>query len=167
MPTADGRTAAQMSMNGCPTISTSGERTLAAILVSLEPATRWSTSTPRRRPGRGGEARDDGRQVVDALQVLHHDADVAQVVAPDLLHQLGVVLALDVDPAGPGHLGPGPLAAGAATEPEAVRVGPRPGPAGAGGTSVTGWPSSRNAAGVSGKTRRLPCRSSSVTAPFS
>ena len=35
------------------------------------------------------------------------------------------------------------------------------------GTSVTACPSSRNAAGVSGKTRRLPCRSSSVTAPCS
>src|SRR5260370_8138237 len=46
---------------------------------------------------RGGEIPDDGGQVVDALQVLHDDADIAQVVAPDLLDQLGVVLALDVD----------------------------------------------------------------------
>src|SRR6266581_335908 len=61
---------------------------------------------------RGGEAPDDGGQVVDAFQVLHHDADIAQVVAPDLLHQLGIVLALDIDPAGPGHLGPGPFRRG-------------------------------------------------------
>src|SRR6266851_2629532 len=59
---------------------------------------------------RGGEIPDDGGQVVDALQVLHDDADIAQVVAPDLLDQLGVVLALDVDPARAGDLGPGPLA---------------------------------------------------------
>jgi hypothetical protein len=52
------------------------------------------------------EVADDGRQVVDAFQVLDDDADVAQVVAPDLLHQLRVVLALDVDPAGLGDLGP-------------------------------------------------------------
>ena len=52
------------------------------------------------------EVTDDGRQVVDALQVLHDHADVPQVVAPDLLHQLRVVLALDVDPAGLGDLGP-------------------------------------------------------------
>ena len=46
-------------------------------------------------------------QVVDAAEVLDHDALDAQVVAPDLLHQLGVVAALDEDPAGPGHPGPG------------------------------------------------------------
>ena len=37
----------------------------------------------------------------------------------------------------------------------------------AGRRSVTGSPSSRNAAGCSGKLRRLPCRSSSTTAPDS
>src|ERR1700733_13382145 len=52
------------------------------------------------------EVADDGRQVVDAFQVLDDDADVPQVVAPDLLHQFRVVLALDVDPAGLGDLGP-------------------------------------------------------------
>jgi hypothetical protein len=54
------------------------------------------------------EVADDGRQVVDAFQVLHDDADISQVIAPDLLHQLRVVLALDVDPAGLGDLGPLP-----------------------------------------------------------
>jgi hypothetical protein len=52
------------------------------------------------------EVADDGREVVDAFQVLDDDADVPQVVAPDLLHQLRVVLALDVDAAGLGDLGP-------------------------------------------------------------
>ena len=58
---------------------------------------------------------------------------------------------------------------GAATDPEAVRAGRADGdgPDEAGGMSVTGLPSSRNAPGVSGKTRLRPCRSSSVTAPFS
>src|SRR5690349_4703462 len=62
---------------------------------------------------------------------------------------------------------------GAATEPEAVRAG-RPAapaaapaaPAGAGRTSVTRRPSSRNAS-LSGNSLRRPCRSSSVTASFS
>src|SRR5260370_29128484 len=59
-------------------------------------------------PARGcrRESGDDRGQVVDAPQVLHHDADIAQVVAPDLLHELGIVAALDVDPARPRHLGP-------------------------------------------------------------
>ena len=59
---------------------------------------------PEAAAGRGGEPRHDGRQIVDALQVLHDDPHVPQVIAPDLLHELGVVLALDVDPARPGHL---------------------------------------------------------------
>src|SRR6266705_6664656 len=55
---------------------------------------------PAGRPG--GEAGHDRGQVVDTAEVLDHDADVAQVVAPDLLDELGVVPALDVDPARPG-----------------------------------------------------------------
>src|SRR6266702_7602940 len=49
-----------------------------------------------------GELGHDRGQVVDAAEVLDHDADVAQVVAPDLLDELGVVPALHVDPARPG-----------------------------------------------------------------
>ncbi len=106
-PSAAGLTADQMSMNGWPTTSTSGwPATAAAIRLSLDPATRWSTRTPSRCRGPGWNSSTMAGQVVDALQVLDHDADVAQVVAPDLLHQLGVVLALDVDPAGLGDLGP-------------------------------------------------------------
>jgi hypothetical protein len=57
-------------------------------------------------PVPGLELGQDLRQVVDTLQVLDHHTDVAQVVAPDLLHQLGVVPSFDVDAAGPGHPGP-------------------------------------------------------------
>src|SRR6516164_5528935 len=61
---------------------------------------------------------------------------------------------------------------GAATEPDAVRPAgipatPRMAVAPVGRTSTTGLPSSRNGAWPSGNTRRLPCRSSSVTASFS
>src|SRR3546814_15562083 len=42
---------------------------------------------------------------VHAVQALDDDALVAQVVAPDLLDQLGVVDALDQDPAGAGDAG--------------------------------------------------------------
>ena len=59
-------------------------------------------------PSRGGaELADDGGQVVDAVQRLDDDALDAQVVAPDLLDELGVVLALDVDPALAGDPGAG------------------------------------------------------------
>ena len=59
---------------------------------------------PAHRPG--AEVGDYRGQVVNAAQVLHDDTHVAQVIAPDLLHQLSVVAALDVDPAGPGDPGP-------------------------------------------------------------
>jgi len=44
--------------------------------------------------------------VVDAVEALHHHALHPQVVAPDPLDKLGVVDALDQDPAGPGPPGP-------------------------------------------------------------
>ena len=44
-------------------------------------------------------------QVVDPVQRLDHDPLDPQVVAPDPLHQLGVVLALHQDPGGPGDPG--------------------------------------------------------------
>jgi hypothetical protein len=56
--------------------------------------------------GGGLEVLDDRGEVVDALQVLHSDGDVAQVIAPDLLDEFGVVLALNIDAAGPRDLGP-------------------------------------------------------------
>ena len=121
--------------------------------------------------GRGGEAGDDRRQVVDALEVLHDDADVAQVVAPDLLDQLGIVAALDVDAARLGDLGPARRCRDRSRRGSRGCPGGTPcpsGPAcGPGRTSCTGLPSSRKGAGLSGNTRRLPWRSSSVTASFS
>ena len=70
------------------------------------PATRWSTRTPTRRSGPGLEVAQVVGEVVDAAEVLDDDALDAQVVAPDLLDQLGVVAALDEDPAGAGDPGP-------------------------------------------------------------
>lgn len=54
MPTTAGRTACHTSTNGWPVTSTCGPATAAAIRLSFEPGTRWSTSTPSRRrsPGR-------------------------------------------------------------------------------------------------------------------
>ena len=59
-------------------------------------------------PPLGGwaEVGHDLLEVVDAVEHEDDDALVAQVVTPDLLHQLGVVLALHPDPRGARHLGP-------------------------------------------------------------
>ena len=57
--------------------------------------------------GRAELAHDRG-QVVHAVQRLDDDALDAQVVAPDLLDQFGVVLALDVDAAARARPAPGP-----------------------------------------------------------
>ena len=122
MPTTDGFTACQMSMNGCPTTSACSPVTCPAMRDSLEPFTRWSTSTPSRRPGDGRNSRTMPGQVVDAVQRLHDDALDAQVVAPHLLDQLGVVLALDVDRGPRGRRGPGRRRR--TVDPEALRCGP-------------------------------------------
>src|SRR5699024_6144547 len=53
----------------------------------------------------GRELGDDGGQVIGAAQLLDNHALEAQVVAPHLLDQFGVVAAFDVDPAGTGHAG--------------------------------------------------------------
>jgi len=168
MPTADGRTAAQMSMNGCPTTSTSGERTLDAILVSLEPATRWSTSTPRRRSRRGGEVPDDGGQVVRCLPGTPPPRRWSRrVVAPDLLHQFRGGRACPRRRSGwPGLSWPGPFPPRARPpEPEAgASVCFLEGAARGGRDErdrLSG--SSRNAGrGQREDPGRLPCRSSSV-----
>ena len=52
------------------------------------------------------EVGHDTGEIVDAAEVLDHHPNVAQVVAPDLLHQLGVVATLDINPAGQRDLGP-------------------------------------------------------------
>ena len=55
---AAGLTACQMSTYGWPTTSTCGRpATCAAMRVSFEPGTRWSTSTPSRRSGSGPNSR--------------------------------------------------------------------------------------------------------------
>ena len=91
---------------GGPTISTclpTGDlATDWAIRLSLEPGTRWSTSTPTAALGPGPEVAQVLAEVVDALEVLHDHALDPQVVAPHLLDELGVVPPLDEDPAGPG-----------------------------------------------------------------
>ena len=105
MPSAAGFTACQTSTYGWPATSTCGSRTAATMRLSLEPGTRWSTSTPSRRRGVGPELADRAGQVVDAVQRLDHDALDPQVVAPDPLDQRGVVHALDPDPAAAGDPG--------------------------------------------------------------
>ena len=114
--------------------------------ASFVPGTRWSTRTPSRRPGAGLELGDDAGEVVDAVHELDDDALDAQVVAPDLLDELGVVPALDVDARAARH--PGARAVDrhrAARGPRggAPRVGERAVAARRGGVSVTGAPSTR------------------------
>ena len=137
MPRRSGFTACQTSMNGCPTTSTclpTGERAMpCAIRLSLEPLTRWSTSTPdpalRARP----EVAQVVGEVVDTAEELHDHALDAQVVAPDLLDQLGVVPALDEDPAGPGDPGLGAVHGDrAGRRAGRLRRAPRRGPGGSG-----------------------------------
>src|SRR5215208_4234722 len=61
---------------------------------------------PEPPPFSRGEVSHDAGEVVDAAEVLNDHPDVAQVVATNLLHQLGVVATLDIDPAGQRGLGP-------------------------------------------------------------
>ena len=137
-----------------------GQSRASAIRLSFDPGTRWSTSTPSRRPAPGPNSRDRGRQVVQAVDRLHHDALHPQVVAPDPLDQGRVVDALHPDPGGPGGARPEP-----GDHPGAGRrAAPEPRPADRGRTRVTCWPSTRKAPGASGNIRRRPCRSSRVTA---
>jgi hypothetical protein len=55
---------------------------------------------------RGLELGHGPGQIVDAVQRLDHDSELAQVVAPDMFDQFCIVLALDPNPRGPSHLGP-------------------------------------------------------------
>ncbi len=52
------------------------------------------------------ELGDTPDEVVDAVHRFDDDAELAQVVSPDVLEQFGIVPTLDPDPAGPGHPGP-------------------------------------------------------------
>ncbi len=102
------------------------------------------------------ELGDDLGQVVDPFEVFDDHALHPEVVAPDLLHERGVVDALDVDPALLGHLGLQALD----RDRNPRRCASGPGALRSGRTSVTGLPSRRKAAGSMGNSRRRPNRSS-------
>ena len=108
-PSRSGLTACQTSMNGWPTTSTClprGERaTPWAIRLSLEPGHEVVDQDADPAVRAGPEVAQVVGEVVDAAEVLDDHALDPQVVAPDLLDELGVVAALDEDPAGPGDPG--------------------------------------------------------------
>ncbi len=58
---------------------------------------------PESRARSGLPFADDGRQIVDAAEVLDDDALGPQIAAPDLLDQFGVVAPLDENAAGARH----------------------------------------------------------------
>ncbi len=108
-PSRSGLTACQMSMNGWPTMRTcwpSGDAAMpwaiAGLLGSRHQVVDEDPDPASRPRPEGGQL---GGQVVDAAEVLDHDPLDAQVVAPHPLDQLGVVAALDEDPARPRHPG--------------------------------------------------------------
>ena len=109
-PTRSGLTACQTSTYGCPSTSTNsppGPRaTCSAIRRLLAPRHQVVDQHTEPPAAFRGEFGDDPGEIVHAAEVLDHYADVAQVIAPDLLDQFGVVPALDVDPAGQRDLRP-------------------------------------------------------------
>ena len=127
--------------------------------LSFDPGTRWSTSTPSRRAGTRTELGDRRRQVVQAVDRLHDDALDPQVVPPDPFHQRRIVDAFHPDPCRLGG-----FRAQTGDRPRSGRRALRRAGALGGRTRVAGAPSTRNAPGASGKTRRRPLRSSRVTA---
>ena len=107
MPSAAGRTACQTSTYGWPSdphVRRHHLRGQPGLLAAGHQVVD-EHAEPALRPGR--EVAHHRRQVVDAAEVLDDDALDAQVVAPHLLDQLGVVPALDVDPAAAGDPGAG------------------------------------------------------------
>src|SRR5215204_4366037 len=112
---------------------------------------------PEPPPFSGGEVSHDAREVVDAAEVLDDHPIVAQVVARDLLHQLGIVVTLDIDPAGQRGLGP---TGWTDDRTRGSPVGTDRARGGALSTNVLPWyqyPAPR------GKLRCFPCRSSKTT----
>src|SRR5690606_28918643 len=159
-----GLTACQMSTYGWPATSTYGEVTAATIRLSLLPGTKWSTSTPSRRPGPGANAATAaGRSSMPPSgstttpSTRRSSPQIRSTSSASCIPSTQIRLALATR-AG---------ASATAIEPEAVRVGWVGAAGRAGRRSVTGCPSSRNAAGSSGNGRRLPKRSSNTTAPAS
>ncbi len=99
-PTTRARTACQMSTYGSPTTRTWGPRHPRHDPGLLRPWDEMVDQHAELASLPGCERSDDRRQVVDAVQRLDHDARDAEVVAPYLLDQFGVMHALDVDPRG-------------------------------------------------------------------
>ena len=104
-PTTFGRMPAHTSTNGWPVINTFGSshgwRDPCLLRAGHEMIEQHAEPPLVRR----AEVGDGGREVVGAVQRLDDDAQLAQVVAPHVLEQLGVVLALDPDPARRSHPG--------------------------------------------------------------
>ena len=169
-PSRSGFTPAQTSTNGWPTTSTcapTGERrTSSAMRLSFEPGTRWSTSTPTRRPGPGRKSPEHARRGRRRRRGTRRRRPRPQVVAPHLLDQLGVVPALDEDPA--GSRATRAASAGDGHRPGRGHAAARPEPA-----RVTGAVEHDRAAleqearDRAGTPRRRPRRSSRVSVPRS
>ncbi len=79
-----------------------GDRARQAVLLGAGNQVIDEDSQPA--PGCGIERIHEGDEVVGPVHDLDHDALHAQVVAPNPLHELGVVDSLDVDPARSRHL---------------------------------------------------------------
>ena len=110
-------------------------------------------------PGDAGPELGDGlRQVVQAIDRLHDDAFHPQVVAPDPFDQRRVVDALHPDPGGSRGTGPQTR-----DDPGTGCGHAAMGGTDRGRTRVTCSPSTRNAPGSSGNSRRRPALSSRVT----
>ncbi len=127
--------------------------------LSFEPGTRWSTSTPSRRPSPGrNSATADGRLSRPSIgsttmpSTRRSCPQTRSTSAASWMPSTQIRVALAVLARRPAT----------ALDPDADRCGA----AGAlgGRTRVAGAPSTRNAPGASGKTRRRPLRSSRVTA---
>ena len=142
-PSTRGRMPAHTSTNGCPVTSTAGCRTASARRDLLRAGDQVVEQHAEPPFGAGANSGDRGDEVVGAVHRLDDDAELAQVVAPDVLDELGVVLALDPDPARRGDL------RGAVAGDRARGGDPRGRRRrwAAGFTSVTGRPSSRKPPG--------------------
>ena len=105
-PSTFGRMPAHTSTNGCPVISTFGSRTVVGDAGLLRARHQMIEQHAESTVGAGPEVGDRGGEIVGAVERFHDDAEFAEVVAPHVLEQFGVVLALDPDPARRGDSGP-------------------------------------------------------------
>ncbi len=79
---------------------------MAATRALLRPLHEVIEEDTETAAGSGPEISHHRRQVVHAVEPLDHHPLVTEVVAPDLLDQLGVVHSFDEDPAGASDAGP-------------------------------------------------------------